>query len=356
VEHRRRRPDQARNSADDLIRRLRDRFAPGGLLHYGQGKWYPGESLPRWAFSLYWRKDGQPIWSANRLIAGETAPDRRIAAPDRRRRRWPALRRKLGLDPDHVQPAYEDPALLGRKEGALPDNVDAEGFETGRAEERAALARVFERGLRQAARLRPADPALEQGRGDGLALARSLDLRAASCSWCRATRRSATACRSAACRSAARDYPHIHPGARPFEPRDRPAGLRQGRRHAAAGAEAISGLFTAEDPRRRAHRASSRAARRGAVRLHAAGREGRGLSRTDRRRRGPAAAELGLPSISRAIRRRSDPRINVIKVTPDPGVIEVNIHPASNWREAVEITTTASMRRRARRGSAPTSS
>src|SRR5436190_1245410 len=111
-----------RAKADELIRRLRLRFAPGGLLHYGEGKWYPGEALPRWAFSLIWRKDGKPLWKNPRLIAVEAALH--TPTPDGAQELAKAVAWHLGLTSDHVLPAFEDPTQWMLQEAALPENVD----------------------------------------------------------------------------------------------------------------------------------------------------------------------------------------------------------------------------------------
>ena len=131
--------------ADELIRKLRARFAPGGLLHYGQGKWYPGESLPRWAFGLYWRKDGAPVWKNADLIAKiercAQGRHRRCRADDGRRRG--AARPRT----EYVMPAYEDPVHWLQKEAALPVNVDPSDPKLSDPEERSRMARVFDEGL-----------------------------------------------------------------------------------------------------------------------------------------------------------------------------------------------------------------
>src|SRR5262249_15201312 len=131
--------------ADELIRRLRRRFAPGGLLHYGPGKWYPGEPLPRWAFALYWRRDGKPIWHDDARIAPETIAYRPLA--DDAQRFTQAVAARLGLNTDYVQPAFEDPAARMLQQGALPEDVAPSDRKIDDPVERDRIMRAFERHL-----------------------------------------------------------------------------------------------------------------------------------------------------------------------------------------------------------------
>ena len=135
--------------ADRLIRRLQARFAPGGFLHFGQGKWYPGETLPRWTFSLYWRGDGQPVWQDTALIAEEGA--RTGATPEDAKALLRGIATELELDQDAILPAFEDPATWLVKEANLPENVTPENSKLKDPEERHRLATVFNRGLNEPA-------------------------------------------------------------------------------------------------------------------------------------------------------------------------------------------------------------
>jgi len=131
--------------ADRLLRRLRSRFAPGGVLHHGQGKWYPGEPLPRWAFDCYFRRDGEPIWREPNLIAKDVparAADGAAAAGF-----IEALAMRLGVDAGHVLSAYEDVYYYLWRERRLPPNVDVLDNRLDDETERTRLARVFGAGL-----------------------------------------------------------------------------------------------------------------------------------------------------------------------------------------------------------------
>src|SRR5262245_29058649 len=124
-----------------LLERLRQRFAPDGVITYGQGKWYPGESLPRWSYTLYWRGDGLPLWRLPRP-ASAPPPTNELAE-----RFVLGLARRLGVDAACALPAYGDVVHYALKERRLPVNVDPLDNRLRDPEERARLARVFERGL-----------------------------------------------------------------------------------------------------------------------------------------------------------------------------------------------------------------
>ncbi|WP_370868115.1 transglutaminase family protein [Phaeovulum sp.] len=183
--------------ADALIRRLQAKFAPGGFLHYGQGKWYPGETLPRWTFSLYWRRDGKPIWHDPALIAPELCKSE--ATPAQATALLQTIAETLGLPAENVTPAYEDPAEWIVKEGNLPENVTPQNSQLKDPEKRNRIARVFARGLTDPSGfVLPLQRWQSQAKRPGFP--KNGNCGAGICFWCPATARSAIACRSLRCR------------------------------------------------------------------------------------------------------------------------------------------------------------
>ena len=140
-------PNKKRLAAD-LFHRLRKRYGSRGLIHFGQGKWYPGEQLPRWSLNCYWRKDGEPLWQNDALIADESKQGKaneKTAASFLR-----GVAERLGLEAGFVFPAYEDAFYYLWREARLPSNVDPFDARLEDDLERKRLARVFSQGLKRA--------------------------------------------------------------------------------------------------------------------------------------------------------------------------------------------------------------
>lgn len=131
--------------AKDLLLRLREEYAPGGLLHYGQGKWYPGEEIPRWALGCFWREDGEPLWSKPSLLA---RVDQDYGHDlDCAEKLFTQLCHNLQLDNKFILPAYEDALYFAWKEQNLPGNIDPLKADLDSDLERKRIAKLLQRGL-----------------------------------------------------------------------------------------------------------------------------------------------------------------------------------------------------------------
>jgi uncharacterized protein (DUF2126 family) len=337
--------------ANTLIRRLRERFAPKGLLTYGQGKWYPGESLPRWAYALHWRGDGKP------LVHTDLSEGRTPAGIEAARLLVRGIAERLEVAPDNAIPGYEDAFYYLHRERQLPDNVLPEDNKLKDPEERTRIAKVFERGL-------------DTPRGYALPIQRWQSRAWMSERWSFRQKRmflipgdSPIGFRlplEALPWIPAARYPHLIPYD-PFRHRDPLPDRADGRRQPFLQAQTTE----AERERRRRERQQKlieerdqpEPQRRGAYLEGGNVRTALAVEPRDGHLcvfMPPVAAledyldlvaavedtavEMDVPVRIEGYPPPADHRVNVLRVTPDPGVIEVNIHPAHSWDEMREIT------------------
>jgi uncharacterized protein (DUF2126 family) len=327
-----------------LLQGLRRQWAPGALLHCGQGKWYPGESLPRWALACYWRKDGVPVWNDQRWLA-DVDGDYGFGIDDARRF-ITALAERLGVATRFIRESYEDIAYYLYKEQRLPVNVDPTDPRLDDVEGRTRMAQAFTRGL--GAVVGYVLP-LQHGswisgpwplRGDHLFLLpgdspAGLRLPLDSLPWVSADDRIEDyALDPLAERGPLLDYQ----GQRSLagQPEEE-AGERQRLQpppfvdpQPVVGESAAWVVRTALCVQPRGGRLyvfmPPIAKLEGYLELVAI------IEAT--------AADTGLPVVIEGYTPPADPRLECFKITPDPGVIEVNIHPMHSWRQMVDCTTT----------------
>ncbi len=336
-----------RELAGTLMHRLKNHFAPGGLLHYGQGKWYPGEPLPRWALNIFWRTDGQPIWVDESLFSGEMQDDGYGLAESSRF--MTELIRMLHLPAGSDITAYEDVALHVQREQTLPDNLDPTRASLKDADERRTLARLLERGLGQAVGHVLPLKALEFKPGESLGTVWQTS------AWPlkREHLYLLEGDSPMGLRLPLNSLPWVMPGDRehefdadPFAPKPALGTPKSVRRAQHVSARSAKATLAAQDKKEKPlpvdviHTALCVEVRD--KRLHVFMPP---LKRIEDYLALVSTIEHTAARLKFKLRIEGyppprDPRIKLLSVTPDPGVIEVNVHPAATWNELVYNTTT----------------
>ncbi|MEP7052693.1 MAG: transglutaminase family protein, partial [Pseudomonadota bacterium] len=335
--------------ADRLLRRLHALWQPGAMLHHGQGKWYPGEQLPRWALGCFFRKDGVPVWHDPELIAKESAPPG--STQEDAERFVKRLTEVLGLTKHGLMPAHEDAYYYMWRERRLPSNVDPLKNNLVDPIERDRVARVFRQGLGSVVGY--ALPLAHRGswvsgswflREEHLFLipgdsAMGLRLPLDSTPWMAPADSDLEPPRDPFEERGPLPESFLFP---PRAPEPRPAVRRPQRR----GLPNEPG--TESDPHLRPlPQESATGITRTALCVEARGgivhvfmpplpmlehylELVAALERT--------AKELKLPIQIEGYEPPNDPRVGVFRLTPDPGVIEVNVPPVENWQQLVAQT------------------
>ena len=349
--------------ADKLIRKMGAAFAPGALLHHGQGKWYPGESLPRWGYSLYWRKDGVPLWNNPDLIATDPkAEDKPATAvgPEQAQTFLNAAANNFGVGEEFVHTVYEDPEKWIEREGELPVNVTALDPKIEDPEERQRIVATFSRGL-----TKPVGYVLpiqrwqaKQEKEPGRWKSEQWRLR-------RGALFAVPGDSSLGYRLPLGSLEHIPESGYPYvHPRvetDPGAPLADYRSQQAAPASETRERETPADGQRHQKVEQADDNRQDVVEqeiVEGAVRTAITVEPMDSylsvfippveamedfleivAEIEATAQKLQMPVRIEGYPPPPDPRINVLKITPDPGVVEVNIHPTASFDELVDVTT-----------------
>ncbi|MBT0569085.1 transglutaminase family protein [Curvibacter sp. CHRR-16] len=348
-----------RGFATELTHKLRKEYGEGGFLHFGQGKWYPGEQLPRWALSIYWREDKQPIWSNPALFCDERYPTQYTSADGQRFIH--ELAQQLQITPDFIQPGYEDTWYYLWRERRLPVNVDPFESRLSDPMERARLGRVFRQGLEHVVGYVLPLRADSSNHTSNTPLAGT---RWVTGPWFFRDERmylipgdSPMGYRlplDSLPWTSKGDYPYMverdpTEPRQPLPPRQQIAhipapGLRESTAMPAAQESAHWVTRTAlsvevRDPRRaNGPKAEAQGSASGVLYVFMPPLERLEdylnlLAAVER-----TAATLGMQIVLEGYPPPRDPRLKLLQVTPDPGVIEVNIHPVATWGDLVYNT------------------